>query len=542
MTALTLLLVGAALGYAVARWTGLPAVPVLILAGVATTAAVPVEGQFLQDVLILGLTVLVFTAGIALNPARVRNWRRAALQVGLVQFVLLGMVGIGVGLLLDVSLESALYLGLAMSASSTLVVVRLLEQRQQLFEPVGRLVTGVLLLQDLLIILLIPVVSRFADGWGGVGIGVAGTMGLTLLAAFMIRWGAPFAVRRLAFDEESTLLVVMAILFAFMGLAWMLELPLVTGAFLAGVSLSSFPVNMLVRGQLNSLSDFFHALFFTALGAFLTLPVGAEWIRALLLAGAVMLVTPPLVAWLAERSGFSARPALGAGLLLAQTSEFSLVVALLGVSAGQLPDDLLTVIALVTVITMMATPFLATERVSLFMMRIHPSRRNRPDAEPPRDHILLLGCGRNGMSLLELLIISNHRIAVVDDDPALIDHLEDADVMTFRGDISDPAVLERAGAAHARVVISTIRRVDDNLPLLRLRRDGLTLVRAFHAEDADRIRELGGTPVLYSEAAASEVLAWVDDHLQDGSIRGTDAVEETVGSEAGNGSEGAGGR
>ncbi len=513
MTGLTLLLAAAALGYAVSRWTDLPSVPVLILAGVAATALVPVESDFLEDALVLGLTVLVFTAGIELNPGRVRNWRRAAFHVGLLQFAFLGAAGVGVGLLLGVSMESALYLGLALSASSTLVVVRLLQQRQQLFEPIGRLVTGVLLLQDLLVILLIPVVSRYGNGWVDIGIGVAGTVGLTLLAGLMIRWGAPFAVRRLAFDEESTLLVVVAILFGFLGLSWLLELPLVTGAFLAGVSLSAFPVNMLVRGQLSSLSDFFHALFFTALGAFLPLPEGVEWIRSLFLAAAVVVVTPPLVAWIAERSGFSARPALGAGLLLAQTSEFSLVVALLGVANGQLPGELLTVIALVTVTTMVLTPFLATERVALGLMRVHPSRRRRGEVAPPSDHLLLLGCGRHGMALLELLVISPHRVVVVDDDPALIDRLAEAEVETLRGDISDPVVLERAGARQAKVVVSTIRRVDDNMTLLRMRPEGHTLVRAFHDGEAERIRAMGGTPVLYSEAAATEVLAWVDEAL-----------------------------
>jgi Kef-type K+ transport system membrane component KefB len=510
MTALTLLLAAAAFGYGLSRWTGLPAIPVLILGGVATTALFPIEGDFLEDALVLGLTVLVFTAGIELNPGRVRNWRRAALAVGLLQFLILGTVGIGVGLLLGISLQSALYLGLALSASSTLVVVRILQQRQQLFEPVGRLVTGVLLLQDLLVILLIPVVSRMGDGGGAIALGVAGTLALTVLAWVMIRWGAPFAVQKLAFDEESLLLVVVAILFSFLGLAWVLDLPLVTGAFLAGVSLSTFPVNMLVRGQLSSLSDFFHALFFTALGAFLPFPEGIEWMRGVALAAAVVVLTPPMVAWLAERAGFSARPALGAGLLLAQTSEFSLVVALLGVAAGQLEAELLTVIALVTVITMVATPFLATDRVALGLMRVHPSRRRKLEGERPQDHVLLLGCGRNGMSLLELLIISPFRVVVVDDDPALVDHLADAEVEVIRGDISDPAVLRRAGADRARVVISTIRRADENLPLLAIRREGPTLVRVFHEEDAERFRAMGATPILYSEAAADEILAWID--------------------------------
>jgi Kef-type K+ transport system membrane component KefB len=89
-------------------------------------------------------------------------------------------------------------------------------------------------------------------------------------------------------DDETLLLVVLSILFVFLGGAYLLELPLVTGAFLAGLALSGFPVNLLVRGQLNSINDFFHALFFTALGAFLPLPSFGELGQALLLAAGVL--------------------------------------------------------------------------------------------------------------------------------------------------------------------------------------------------------------------------------------------------------------
>lgn len=510
MTALALLLAAAAVGYALSRWTGLPSLPVLLLSGVAATALVPLDTGYLEDALILGLTLLVFTAGVELNPGRVRQWRWAATAVGLLQFSLLGTVGVGVGLLFGVGLEAALYLGLALSASSTLVVVRLLQQKQLLFEPIGRLVTGVLLLQDLLVILLIPIVTRIGDGWMAVGTGVAGTLALTAAAWVMVRWGADFLVRRLTFDEESLLLLVVALLFLFLGASAALGLPLVTGAFLAGVSFSAFPTHLLVRGQLSSLSDFFHALFFTALGAFLPFPTGVAWLQGGVLVLAVLLLTPPLVAWIAERWGFSARPALRSGLLLAQTSEFSLVIALLGVSTGQLSGDLLTVIALVTVATMILTPFLATDRVAFRLMRIHPSRwRRGSEAEGRRDHVVLLGCGRGGMTLLEELIVSPLQVVVIDDDPALVDRLAEAEVEVIRGDVSDPEVLAAAGAREARVVISTIRRMEDNAALLALGRERPTLVRVFDEAEAEQVSARGAVPVLYSEAAADEVLAWL---------------------------------
>ncbi|CAN5662789.1 cation:proton antiporter [soil metagenome] len=514
MTAFAILLFSAAVGLALARLTNIPSVPLLIVLGVLVGLGLPVEAEILQDVLILGVAVLVFTAGIELNPGRIRPHGRLAVQVGLTQFLLLGVLGVGLGHLLGMGTEGALYLGLALTASSTLVVVRILQRRQQLFEPLGRLLTGVLLLQDLLIILAIPVVTRLPEGAGSVAAGVAGTIAMLGVALAILRWVAPAAVRRLSVDEETLMLVVLSTLFIFLGGAHALGLPLVTGAFLAGLALSGFPVHVLVRGQLNSITDFFHALFFTALGAFLPFPSPQELMQALLLAAGVVVLTPPLVALICERAGLSARPSVSAGLLLAQTSEFSLVVALLGVSTGQLSPGLLTVITLVTVLTMAVTPLLATDRVNWAIMRLHPSRRRRRTEDPPTDHILLLGAGRNGLTLLEMLVITPNRVVVVDDDPALIGRLSLQGIEAIRGDVSDTSVLQAAGAAEARVVISTIRRVGDNRPVLEMVRESerevLVLVRTFDHNEADLVRSLGGHPVLYSEAAASEFMAWLD--------------------------------
>ncbi len=508
MTGITVLLLGAALGFGLSRWFGIPAIPLLVVAGMVTSTIVSLPEEFLQDALILGVTVMVFVAGIELNPGRVRGQKRAAVQVGLVQFFVLGALGLGVALALGYSAETAAYLALALTASSTLVVVRVLQSRQQLFEPFGRLVTGVLLLQDLLVILVIPVITRLADGAAAVGVGLLATLVLVGLAAFVLRWAAPIVVRELEDDEEVLLLVVLAILFGFLGLAHFFELPLIAGAFLAGVSLSSFPVSALVRGKLNSLSDFFNALFFTALGAFLPIPSGAGFLHGVLLAVIVVVATPPLVAFIAERSGFSARPALATGLLLAQTSEFSLVVGLQGVVLGQISREVFGVIALATVITMILTPFLATDRVTWALMRVHPFRSPDRLAKRPSGHVLLLGCGRNGVALLELLVVTPNDVVVVDDDPALIGQIREAFVPAVRGDVSDVELLREVGADQAKVVVSTIRRKEDNAPLLALARGVPILVRSFNLEDAEWIRERGGKPVLYADAVAREFMEW----------------------------------
>jgi CPA2 family monovalent cation:H+ antiporter-2 len=510
VSALALLLAAAAAGYGLSRWLGLPAIPMLVLFGIGISAVADVPLDFLESAVQLGTAFLVFVAGTEMNPARVGIQRRAAVFVCVAHFVILGLAGFGVARAMRFDAHTSAYVALALTASSTLVVVRLLQARRQLFEPFGRLVIGVLLLQDVLVILFIPVLTRLSAGASEVGAGLAGTLALLAAAYACLRWIAPPLVLRLGRNEEGLLLVVLGILFLFLGAADLLGLPLVAGAFLAGVSLSAFPVSGLVRGQVQPLSDFFSALFFTALGAFLVVPTVTEAFQAAALSLMLILITPPLVAVVAERAGFSARPAIFSGLLLSQASEFSLVVGLQGVVLGQLDRGVFTIITLVTVLTMVLTPLVATDALTLALMKRHPSRRARGEGPVPEGHVLLIGCGANGMPLLETLVIGPHEVVAVDDDPAVVQRVRGAGIQCIRGDAADADVLRRAGADRALVVISTIRRPEDNQPLLELARGVPVIVRGFSEEDARWIAERGGKPILYSDAAAVDFLAWYD--------------------------------
>jgi Kef-type K+ transport system membrane component KefB len=503
-----LLLAAAAVALGFAHLLRVPAIPLLIVAGAVLGFTGAVPPALLQDSIVLGVTFLVFFAGLELNPARVGEQRRAALRVGIVQFVVLGTTGLLVALALGHGLTPALYLALAMTASSTLVVVRLLQSRQQLFEPFGRLVLGVLLLQDLAIILLIPVVTRLPDGAMAVAQGLLAAMALTGAALLFARLGGPRLALRFRDDEETLLLVILGVLFTFIAGAAALGLPLIAGAFLAGLALSPFPTSMIVRGPVLSLSDFFLALFFTALGGLVARPDMIALGQSLVFVVVLIVVTPVIVTIVAERAGLSTRPAVESGLLLAQASEFSLVVGLWGLVAGQISQRVFTIVALVTVITMLLTPFLGTDRVTWRLMRLHPLRREPEITDPPTDHILLLGCGDSGMPLLETMIGAGHHVVVVDDDAAIIERLQDGDIPCIRGDGSDRDVLERVGARTARLIISTIRRAGDNVEVLRFAEGVPTVVRVFDGAAAGRIEALGGTPIVYADAGADEFLRW----------------------------------
>jgi Kef-type K+ transport system membrane component KefB len=506
MIGIAIFLAGAAVAHGIARWLNLPSTPLLIAAGVVLGRLQLLPVELLQEVLVLGLTFLLFATGIELSPRRVGRQQRAALQVGVLQFGVLGVLGIGVALLLGMDTLTALYLGLALTASSTLVVVRLLQRRKQLFEPSGRLVVGVLLLQDLLVILLIPLLIRAPEGLDAVVRGVLGTLAMVALVWVVQRWITPRVVKLHA-EEEVFLLLTLVVLFVFVGLADALTIPLAAGAFLAGVAVSRFPMSGLIRGQLSSFSDFFTAIFFLALGAILVPPSFAVLAHAVIFALLVMLVTPVLVAAVARRAGFALRPSIETGLLLSQTSELSLVVGLQGLVIGQITQDVFTTLALVTVTTMALTPAFAHPRVTRFLLRLYPSGRPAPE-EPHEGHVLLLGCGAQGMPLLETLILMGEDVVVIDDDPEVVRQLRQGEVYTIRGDASDPEVLRKAAATRAKLVSSTIRRPHDNAYLLEAARGLPVLVRVFEDADAEWVRERGGIPILYSDAAAEEFVRW----------------------------------
>ncbi len=503
------LLAAAAGGHFAARALGLPSTPLLLVAGFVLGTTGTAAGPLVQQVLLLGVTVLLFVSGVELDPRRPQRRLPAALRVGIGQFVTLSALGFGAALLLGWDPYSAVYLGLAVSASSTLVIVRILQRRHEMFEPFGRLTVGVLLVQDLLLIALVPVVDRMSAGAGAVALGLAGTGALVAAAVAASVWISPLLLR-LERDGEALLLGALLQLAAFLAAAALLGLPLIVGAFLAGVSLARFPISAVVRPLLTSLGDFFSALFFTALGVLIGLPTAAELGQALVFVAILLIATPVLVTIIGEAAGLAARPAVEAGLLLAQGSELSLVIGILGLEAGILSESAFTILALVTGLTMLLTPLIATDRVTVWLLRWHPFHApGDRQRELPKGGVLLLGAGSTGMPLLTTLRRAGHDVIVVDDDPAVLGRAAERGVAVVRGDASAPATLGLVADADVRVVVSTLRRASDNRRVLAALGEVPVLVRVFDEQEARWVQAEGGIPVLTSDAAAEAFLDWL---------------------------------
>ena len=521
MNAFALLLGVAAVAYGFAKFFRLPSVPVLIGAGMCLglTGLVPKEfgvgdavGEGAKNVLELGLVFLVFASGVELNPRRFKRFGKAVAWVAGVQFALAMGTGFLCARWMGLETLEAVYMGGGLAASSTLVVLRHLQNRKAMFEPYGRVVTGVLLLQDVALVLLIIVLSRVDGGGRDVGMGLFEALVLGGAAWIAQRFVVPKMVFRFKPDEENLLLWLVAVLLGFVGVASWLGLPLIAGAFAGGFVFSAFPLNGLVRGQLSSLVDFFHAMFFVALGALLGVPEGGLWLQAGLYSLVVIVVTPPLVALVAEWRGLNARAGIESGLLLAQTSEYSLLLGLSGVMLGHVSPETFSVLALTTVITMVVTPVLGREEVANFLLPFHPLRKKGRITDAPEGHVLILGFGSAGMWTVKPLLAQGEKVLVVDDDAVVCAALARKGIPFLRGDGAEVEVLEKAGARNAKLVIASMRRVGDALTVLRHVKDVPVVARVFEEVDAELIRQAGGKPVMNSVAAADTFMAWLENN------------------------------
>jgi Kef-type K+ transport system membrane component KefB len=450
----------------------------------------------------------VFGAGIELAPRRFAHQTQAVLWVALVQFVVVGFVGLWVARGLGYADMASIYMGFGISASSTLVVIRHLRAQQQMFTPFGRLVTGVLLVQDIALIALISALAAGPSPREDVLIALGGLVVLGGAATAMHLWVLPLLTRRLQSDDETLLLVGLATLCGFIAAAYWLGLPFIAGAFLAGFALASFPASALMRGLIGSVSDFFQALFFTALGALLVVPTAAVFWHAMVFAVLVFVLTPPVVTFVAERCGQNARSGIESGLLLAQTSELSIIFALAGVQFGHIGMADFTTIAIVATITMSITPLFATDAVTWKLLHLHPARRGKPPSLDLRDHILVLGFGGAGMWVVKPLLAKGHRVLVVDDDPAVIESLSHTKVECWRGDGSDERTLEAVHARDARLIIAALPRLADLLKIIRHVRGVRVIARVFEESEARAVERAGGIPILNSEAGATQFFEW----------------------------------
>jgi Kef-type K+ transport system membrane component KefB len=478
------------------------------------------------------VAVLLFLVGLKLDLTLVRQLGAVAVTTGLGQVAFTTLFGVLIALALGFDPVTALYVAVALTFSSTIIIVKLLSDKREIDSLHGRIALGFLIVQDLVVVLAMIVLSAL-------GVGAAAGGGLTEVAkvfgyGLLMLAGVAIFVRRLAdpliyrMSRAPELLVSFAIGWAALlaALGHYLGFGKELGGLLAGVSLASTAYREIIAARLASLRDFLLLFFFISLGASLDLStLGAAVGPALVFAAFVLIGNPLIVLAIMGAMGYRKRTGFLAGLTVAQISEFSLIFMALGVSLGHVPAESLGLVTLVGLVTIAASTYMITYSHRLYgwlepVLGVFERRGagGLEDAAAPAAgsyDAVVFGLGRYGSRVAGDLRRAGLGVLGVDFDPDTVRRARAAGQDAVFGDASDPEFLAQLPLSGVRWAISAVpehglgvTHEDPRLALLQTLRElgfGGRVAIAAHSEPVARQMAAAGADLVlrpFEDAAA----------------------------------------
>lgn len=422
----------------------------------------------------LGISILLFIVGLNLSPRVIREVGKVSLATGLGQVLFTSIVGFLIALFLGIERTAAMYVAIALTFSSTIIILKLLSDKGDLNKLYGRIAIGFLLVQDIIATLILLVTTSLSAGDGG---NVFALAYLTILkGAFLI--GAIIMVSNYILPRIShfvassqELLFLFAISWGlgmgalFMKLGFSVEI----GALVAGVTMSMTPYAYEAASRLRPLRDFFIVLFFILLGSQMVLTdISKLFVPALILSAYVLIGNPIIMIIIMNLLGFSKRTSYSAALTVGQISEFSLILATLGFEVGHLPQEVLSLITMVGLITISGSTYLIlySDHMYPFVEKIltylELKKNNKEESADSHYTAILFGYQRVGEDFIESFERLGLNYVVVDFNPESIEELKQKNVPHIFGDASDPEFLAELHLSHLKYVVSTIPDIQVN--------------------------------------------------------------------------------
>ena len=526
---IALILLLAALAGGVAHLLKQPLIVAYIVVGVAVGPSVfGIVGSAGEVELLakVGIAILLFLVGLKLDINLIKSTGVVALLTGVGQVVFTSIVGYFIIIALGFDPLPAIYIAVALTFSSTIIIVKLLSDKRELDMLHGRIAVGFLIVQDLLVIvamILIVAIGQPSDE------SITGQVVRTFLSGFIFlaavaliaKFILPRTLDWLARNQELTLLFSVAWAVSLGAASFALGLSLEVGAFIAGVALATTPYRESIGARLVSLRDIMILFFFISLGAELNFTNAlSQLYPAIILSLFVLFGNPIIVMIIMGFMGYRSMVSFKAGLAVAQISEFSLILIALGYSLNQVNEDVLSLVTLVGVITITISTYFILYSDEIYrkiakylkIFEIKNPTKGLEDgiSDNPYD-VIVIGGGRLGGDIIKGLRSLGAEILVVDYDPQALRKLRGSGVETLYGDVSEPefaGVLPIHEAAH---IICAVPDITTNAVLLEvLKRLGYSGQITLTAMDSDSAALLGNDKKIkiirpYETAAANIV-------------------------------------
>lgn len=434
------------------------------------------SGEIWQLFSEIGISILLFIVGLGLTPRVIREVGTISLITGVGQVAFTTVTGFLLCILLGFDYLTAGYIAVALSFSSTIIILKLLSDKNDLDKLYAKISIGFLLVQDLIAVLLLLLIPLMAEE-GRTPFAIFATLGWgTLLIGLVYAIAHVFFLRMNQFLATSRELLFLFSIAWGIGVAAIFQtagFSLESGALIAGVSLAVLPSRHEIASRLMPLRDFFILIFFVLLGARMSFDGDLNVSAAIWLSLLVLIGNPLLLMALMGIMGFRKKTGLQTGFTVAQISEFSLILIALGVTLGHLAPNILSLITLVGLITIFISTYLVLYSDAIYR-KLRPllalferSHLAEPVLKPEAYRSVLFGYSRIGFELLSSLQAKYSPVLVVDHDPTVVKKLNEASVAAYYGDADDPDFIRSLPTQEISVAVSTIPELGTNLFLLQ---------------------------------------------------------------------------
>lgn len=463
----------------------------------------------------VGIAILLFLVGLKLEIGLIKTTGLVALLTGVGQVVFTSVIGFFIVIALGFDLIPAIYISVALTFSSTIIIVKLLSDKRELDQLHGRIAVGFLIVQDILVVVAMIVIVTIGQPDGAEQtrspwLVLLGSLIFLAAVALLAKFVIPRVMGWFAKSPEVLLLFGVGWAMTLAGVSESLGLSMEIGAFVAGVALASSPFREGLGSRTVSLRDIMILFFFIQLGASLTFDDAvAQLLPALVLSVFVLIGNPLIVMVIMGYMGYRSRVSFKAGLAVAQISEFSLILIALGFSLGQVDSSVLSLVTLVGVITITVSTYFIlysdpiydrlSKFLTLFEFRTTAVSESEDAIAHPYDAIII-GAGRLGSNVTAGLLEKNANLLVVDTDPQALNKVRQKRVATLYGDISDADFASSLPLNETDAIICTVQDRSTNLVLLetlgRFNFQGSICLTAMDEPTAKLLQENPGVTVI----------------------------------------------
>lgn len=425
----------------------------------------------------LGIMFLLFLIGLEINYASLKTVGKVSLLTGIGQIIFTSAIGFAIAYLFGFNYLHSLYIAVALTFSSTIIIVKLLSEKKDTNSLYGKISIGFLLIQDFVAILILVLLTGIQAGKGLVITDILLVFLKGAAIFFLILWLGrkiiPILLDKIARSQELLFLISLAWVFLMVTLVKKIGFSIEIGGFLAGLALANSSEHYQIANKIKSLRDFFILIFFVILGSSiifsdfsgLTLPI-------IVFSLFVLIGNPLIVLIIMGLMGYKKRTSFLCGTTVAQISEFSLILAALGLKVGHINESIVALITAVGIITITLSTYLILNANQIFhklssflsFFERKNTKENGLPSEKFKKSIILMGSHRTGQSIA--FNIPKEDLLIIDFDPEVIVEIKKYGYDYLFGDIEDEEILGKIDLSYVKLIISTIPDIQNNLAFL----------------------------------------------------------------------------